>query len=250
MNESTTEDPNKENNNKSENENTTISPVIKGTKLSIVMQNLTEIPAWLGEQYADKMTELDLGYNSIKKVSNLDKFKLLASLVLDNNQLDSQQNFPVIPSLHTLCVNNNNISDLKSFMDSVTQSFPNITYLSMLKNAACPNYYFTGQDFDDYRRYRYYVLYRLKKLKFLDSTSVSEEERKQATKVGAYTLVARPDESQYQRIAPPDPSDEAIPQLPADLTAEGKGSARFGITSYVYYGKHSEGNRFIMNEDL
>ncbi len=92
-------------------------------------------------------------------------------------------------------------------MDCVVKSFPNLTYLSMLKNPACPNY-FTGKDSDDYKRYRfvplsthhspitrYYVLFRLPKLKFLDSTPVSAEERKQAGKVGSYAVIAKPDES-------------------------------------------------------
>ncbi len=38
-------------------------------------------------------------------------------------------------------------------MDCITKAFSNITYLSMLKNPACPNF-FTGKDFDDYKRYR------------------------------------------------------------------------------------------------
>jgi len=233
------------------NTESSISPVLTGKKLSVVMQNLKEIPVWFGEQYGEKVSELDFGYNALTQVANLDQFKSLNSLVLDNNQLDSNQVFPFMPTLQTLCVNNNNISDLKVFLDSICKAFPNITYLSMLKNPACPNYYFTGKDFDDYRRYRYYVLYRVKKLKFLDSTGVTLEERKQAARAGQYTLPAKPDESQYQRSAPtPDLAEQTIPQLPPELQQEGKGSARFGITSYVYYGKHSEGNRFILNEDL
>lgn len=39
-------------------------------------------------------------------------------------------------------------------MDFVEYSFPNLRYLSMLKNPACPNY-FVGKDFDDYKRYRF-----------------------------------------------------------------------------------------------
>ena len=78
----------------------------------------------------------------------------------------------------------------------------------MLKNPACPNY-FIGKDSDDYQRYRYsvllvivayhyyryYVLHRLKKLKFLDSTPVSSKERKEAERVGPYSLPAKPDDS-------------------------------------------------------
>jgi len=120
----------------------------------------------------------------------------------------------------------------------------------MLKNPACPNY-FTGKDFEDYKRYRYYVLFRLKKLKFLDSSPVSSAERKEANRVGPYMIPAKPDESQYkQPKEKPKESTGDLPMLPNELQPEGKGAARFGVSSYVYYGKHSEGNRFIMNEDL
>jgi leucine-rich melanocyte differentiation-associated protein len=89
-----------------------------------------------------------------RQIHNLHDFTNLTSLVLDNNELISQQTFPPIPSLNTLWVNNNNISDLEVFIESVVVAFPNITYLSMLKNPACPNQ-LIGKDQDQYRRYRY-----------------------------------------------------------------------------------------------
>jgi len=77
----------------------------------------------------------------------------MTSLVLDNNELDSEQSFPLLPSVDTLWVNNNNIADLTLFIDRVTKAFPNISYISMLKNPACPNQ-LIGKDQDQYRRYR------------------------------------------------------------------------------------------------
>ncbi len=38
--------------------------------------------------------------------------------------------------------------------------------------------------------------------------------------------------------------------LPSDTRAGGPGPASFGKSRYVYYGKQSEGNRFILNQDL
>jgi len=91
-------------------------------------------------------------------------------------------------------------------------------------------------------------------LKFLDSSPVNEQERREAARVGPYMITAKPDESQYkpnkENSIPGKETIEGLPMLPNDLQPEGKGSARFGISSYVYYGKHSEGNRFIVNEDL
>lgn len=223
-------------------------PVLTNDKLSCVGMNLTSIPAELGSTYGDKVRQLDFSYNQIRKIENLEKFKNLQSLVLDDNEVVSEQKLPSMPSLHTLCVNSNNITDLKAFLDCLTKSCPNLKYLSMLKNPACPNY-FVGKDFDDYQRYRYYVLYRLKKLKFLDSSAVTAEELKEAGRVGPYMIILKPDESQYEKKSEPAPTEEYQP-LSAESAPEGKGSARFGMSNYVYYGKHSEGNRFIMNDDL
>jgi len=68
-------------------------------------------------------------------------------------------------------------------MDSVSKSFPNLKYLSMLKNPSCPNFLLDGKGADDYRRFRYYVIYRMNGLKFLNSSAVTAEELKQAKKV-------------------------------------------------------------------
>jgi hypothetical protein len=82
----------------------------------------------------------------------------LEILVVDNNLLKSVQKFPHLPLLHTLWVNSNNIEELKPFIDAVSVSFPNLKYLSMMKNPACPNF-LTGKDEDDYRRYRHSVFF-------------------------------------------------------------------------------------------
>jgi len=222
--------------------------IVEDDHLSVVGQNLDCIPLSFGEEYGENIRQLDLSYNNISKIENLQQFTKLQSLVLDNNLLTSEQTIPLMSSLQTLCVNNNNIDNLKIFMDFVSKNLPNLTYLSMLKNPACPNY-FNGKDFEDYQRYRYYVLYRIKKLKFLDSTEVTEQEKKESNRVGPYMIVAKPDASQYKKIIETEEPQSDI-QPTEDLQPEGVGSARFGISTYVYYGKHSEGNRFIMNEDL
>jgi len=224
-----------------------LEPIHQGDHLSFVGASLTEIPKELGIKYGNKVRQLDLSYNSITTIKELENFTELKSLVLDNNSLNSAQKIAPNSKMQTLWVNNNNITDLKEFLDSISRAFPNLTYLSMLKNPACPNY-FTGKDFDDYKRYRYYVLYRLRKLKFLDSSPVTEVEKKESLRVGPYMITAKPDQAQY--TTPREISQDPFPTLPNDLQPEGKGSAKFGVSSYVYYGKHSEGNRFIVNEDL
>lgn len=116
------------------------------------------------------------------------------------------------------------------------------------------------------------MLYRINKLKFLDYTAVNDTERKEAIKRGAYLLPVKVDLTQVGKLVlrlsfkikqatPPPTLDDDIAPLPDDLQTEGKGSARFGISNYVrhvnflsnekiYVGKHSEGNRFITNDNL
>ena len=56
-----------------------------------------------------------------------------------------------------------------------------------------------------------------------------------------------------QRKPTPAPEESASKEyaaLPSELTPEGEHSGTFGMSKYVYYGRHSEGNRFIRNNDL
>ena len=212
--------------------------------LSIVGQDLTALPPDLAAQHPN-LTSLDLSHNLFTHVAGLEALLKLKNLVVDNNALDGKGRFARLEQLTTLCVNSNSIGDLKEFVDGLVEAFPSLTYLSMLKNPACPNY-FTGKDADDYQRYRLYVLHRLPRLTFLDSTAVTEAERKEAARVGHLMLPAK------AVVVVPPPADEE-PQyeaLPQNLTAPGAGQASFGKSRYTYHGKQSEGNRFILNKDL
>ena len=78
-------------------------------------------------------------------------------------------------------------------MDSVlniAEQLPNLKYLSLLKNPACPNE-FTGNDREDYQKYRFYVIFRLQSLKFLDSQPVTAVERKEALKRGKFSKTVK-----------------------------------------------------------
>jgi len=80
---------------------------------------------------------------------------------------------------------------------------------------------------------------------------VTDEERKEAQRQGPYMIILKPDQAQYTKKPEPAADDEPVYEpLSPDSAPEGTGSARFGVSNYVYYGKHSEGNRFIMNQDL
>ena len=66
--------------------------------------------------------------------------------------------------------------DTEAFLSQVKDSYPKLSFLSLLGNTACPNE-LVLKDEDDYQRYRYYVLHTLPGLKFLDSRGVSDKVR-------------------------------------------------------------------------
>lgn len=74
--------------------------------------------------------------------------------MLDNNSVTSHTSFPYLPSLELLWVNGNKITNLALFIDKISTQFPNLRYLSMMKNDAAPSY-FNGGTRQQYLDYRY-----------------------------------------------------------------------------------------------
>ncbi|XP_057308704.1 leucine-rich melanocyte differentiation-associated protein-like isoform X2 [Hydractinia symbiolongicarpus] len=223
--------------------------------LSFVGQDVECIPPWLSKKYGTNTKRIDLSYNRLRSVKGLVGFAELLELVLDNNQLSDDVEFPQVNTLETLTINKNNIKDLETFLSKVKEKLPNLKYLSMLGNEACPNQLSSYEnDEEDYQRYRYYTIYCLPKLKFLDSTPVTADERKEAQRVGAYMKVVT---SEITESSPTETnksdknaSNDLYSPLPSTDSREGDHKSSFGKCRYVYYGKHSEGNRFIVNNDL
>lgn len=120
--------------------------------------------------------------NTNSNVSSLREFSKLETLVLDGNSITSHTKFPPLPSLRTLWVNKNSINNLATFIDHLVESVPNIKFLSMLNNDACPNF-FNGGTLKQYKDYRHYVISRLRNLETLDDAPVTEEERDEAMRI-------------------------------------------------------------------
>jgi len=229
--------------------------------LQLACQDFTEIPSDLSSRFGSTAKTLDLSFNDIASLgSSLNGFSVLHTLVLDNNSLSSSQpGFSAVAhTLRVLSVNNNSIDDLDAFLDSLAP-LSALRQLSMLKNPACPSPYFGG-DSEDYARHRLYVISKLPSLEFLDTAPVSAKERSEAIRRGALLRVAKPvaeegteegKESAGGDAGQQESSDSQLTGLSPDMAAPGStGPARFGTCSYVYYGKQSEGNRFILNDDL
>uniref|UniRef100_A0A8C6PYZ1 Leucine rich melanocyte differentiation associated n=1 Tax=Nothobranchius furzeri TaxID=105023 RepID=A0A8C6PYZ1_NOTFU len=183
-----------------------------------------------------------------RSLAGLKMFTELEELVVDNNQLGNDLQLPRLPNLHTLTLNKNQISfETRALLEHLADVTPSLQYLSLLGNEACPNQLVNpDKDEDDYQRYRYFVLYKLPNLKFLDSRKVTKNEVIEAGARGAFMKVVKP-------------KSEAVRsenrQLPYTPLPRGSRDAKnhkgvFAKCRYIYYGKHSEGNRFIRNDQL
>jgi hypothetical protein len=218
-----------------------------GTHLSIVGKDLKSIPRELHGRFGGSIQSLDLSFNQLTRLENLERFTGLKSLVVDNNEIEDVSHFPKLPHLEILWLNNNKISDIEQLLTVCETNFPKLNYLSILKNPACPNE-FTGNDIDDYQRHRLFVLYRLKNLKFLDSRQVTAKERQEAERRGKFCKVVVANSNQpYQPYQTNDEFDEPSTD---DSGSKHQSASYFGYTRHVYTGRHSEGNRFIKNQDL
>lgn len=231
--------------------------------LTFAGQDVECIPPWLASKYGQNTIRLDLSYNRLRSSKGLTGFENINELILDNNLLaDEQVEFPTMPDLQTLTMNKNNLKNLEVFINKIVEKLPSLRYLSLLGNEACPNQLSSlDKDEEDYQRYRYYVLYRLPQLKFLDSSAVTDAERAESMRVGQYTkIITTPlEDCCDEGIEPecnPDTStttaggDTGYTPLPTSSAIEGTHRSSYGKVRYKYFGKHSEGNRFISDDDL
>ncbi|CAL1528974.1 unnamed protein product [Lymnaea stagnalis] len=232
-------------------------PTFQNGELSYLGNDVESIPREIIEDYCNITSRLDLSFNRLITLQGLEHFKYLKELVLDNNELDDSVVFPHLKDLQTLTINKNKIRDLTALLDQLESSFPNLNYLSLLGNEACPNQLSSSdKDEEDYQRYRYYVLYRLSKLKFLDSTQVSSAEVSEAKRVGPYQKVVRPQdliESSESSSSSPPAQYTPLPSETLDNTAPQDNKeddvlvprSYWGKNRSKYLGRNSEGNRFI-----
>uniref|UniRef100_A0AAZ3P9P0 Leucine rich melanocyte differentiation associated n=1 Tax=Oncorhynchus tshawytscha TaxID=74940 RepID=A0AAZ3P9P0_ONCTS len=171
--------------------------------------------------------------NDSGSLAGLKAFTGLEELVVDNNLLGNDLQLPRLPTLHTLTLNKNQIS-FQELLEHLAKATPSLQYLSLLGNEACPNQLVSlDKDEDDYQRYRYFVLHKLPTLKFLDTRKVCKIEQQEAEARGA-----------FMKVVKPKLSDTVHFNILLPL------SGVFAKCHYVYYGKHSEGNRFIRNDQL
>eukprot|EP00045_Choanoeca_perplexa_P001867 m.22117 g.22117 ORF g.22117 m.22117 type:complete len:266 (+) comp11204_c0_seq2:291-1088(+) len=223
---------------------------LQGGSLSCAFRDWVSLPAGLGERYGSLTRRLDLSHNAFTSLDSIAAFEKLEELILDDNSFRDGLTFPTeLPSLHTLSLNKNQLENIEPLLVEVKRATPNITFLSLLGNQACPNE-LTQRDESDYQRFRYLVLHHLPQLRFLDSRAVTPEEVKEGIRVGGYmkpVLIAAADEEPAVAQAA---QANAFSPLPRDSRDPSQHHGTMSKCKYVYHGRHSEGNRFIRNNDL
>jgi len=215
-------------------------------ELSLYGKGLKSLPNELTQKHGSSLTKLDLTGNEISSGKGFEGLTKLHTLILDKNSIKSLSDFPIMKSVETLWLNNNEISQLKPLMDVLEKNFPNLNYLSMLKNPACPNMYFSDGEAEAYQRYRYYVIFRLRSLRLLDALPVDANEQKEAQRVGKFMTIAKPVDEGNDKVEEDQPQAYKISSFnkpPKVGSFLGRGKPR-------YDGSNSEGNRFISNDEL
>ncbi|XP_053680235.1 leucine-rich melanocyte differentiation-associated protein-like [Anopheles nili] len=246
-------------------------------KLLYFDQKTHRLPETIVTMYGDRVQHLDLSYNKLSSFDDLGRFAFLEELVLDNNCLTDEIIFPAqLNTVKLLSINNNKFRNLDLLLTKLSLCFPNLEYLSLLGNPACPchllNLKYTEYD---YQKYRLYIIRHLPKLRILDAQRVKKMERDfvrcQLENYGetldqdpnAISGTAKQQQSVRKsntlkhfyttvssglgllRKNPP-----VYSPLPETLREVGDHRGAYGRCRYRYVGAQSEGNRFILNNDL
>ena len=129
---------------------------------------------------------------------------------------------------------------------NVSTQCPNLEYLSLLFNPICPT--MDGSTEQKHNRYRLTVIYHLPNVTFLDTEQVKFSERQEAMKRGKFLIVAKPSEEQLKDVE--DINEEDYQNDDVTPYKNVQPAAFLGKGRIKYDGRESEGNRFILNQDL
>jgi len=193
---------------------------------------------------AEGIRILTLTNNQMKRWTQLSQFTSLETLVLDKNNLKSLEGMPPMKTLKTLWLNNNQIDDFELILQEVQSLFPNLEYLSMLRNPINPAIYFGSENEKPYYRFRRRILQEMPKLRVIDTQDVTAKEREDAMSHPKF-LVARPLLEDFEDTT----EDEQSRKL-SYYNEKSEPAAFIGRGRIKYDGRESEGNRFITNLDL
>ncbi|CAM4727573.1 unnamed protein product [Leuciscus chuanchicus] len=225
--------------------------VVNGSQVSCIGLDWEDIPDFIGAKYGELARRLDLSFNQLRSLTALKAFSQLEELIVDNNLLGNDLRLPSSPPTECQQLRPKFCCEV-ALLEHLVEVTPALEYLSLLGNEACPNQLVSmDKDEDDYQRYRYFVLHKLTNLKFLDTRRVTQWERSEAEARGAFMKVVKPKNDQdTARDLRPESATTLYTPLPRGSRDARNHKGVFTKCRYVYYGKHSEGNRFIRNDQL
>ena len=116
----------------------------------------------------------------------------------------------------------------------------------MLFNPMCPTMDPSTEQL--HTRYRLTVIYHLPSVTFLDTEAVQMKERQEAMKRGKFLIVAKPPQDQLKDVQEVLEEEEEHEDVAPYKNV--KPAAFLGKGRIKYDGRESEGNRFILNQDL
>ena len=222
------------------------------TAYTFCYQHARSVPEFITDGAAT-LRQLDLSHNSLQNLFELQRFRRLEHLVLDNNELNDETKFPRLPNLQTLQVNHNKIANLAPLIRRLSLAFPKLTCLSLMGNPACPGgSALTGllkeEDRRDHELYRCYIASRIKSLVFLDWQPLAPVERAKGFSIYRWSdfIPGASNNDTFNRNA------ESLVRVESGVGGEDDGgkTSRASKNTRRYVGNRSEGNRFIRNEDL
>ena len=198
---------------------------------------------------------------SLEKLPH-DTLNNIETLILDNNNLTSLENLPLMKSLKTLWVNKNNIVSLDQLLTLVSVKFPSLSYLSLLWNPCAPSE-LNGATNAEQTRYRARVLYFLPQLRLLDATPFSQEEMEYINKKGQFYYSNHSENSNKYGPMRPDGSSWATKPNISEINYFNTNPHFIEKMNHVkvkkpyykqiklfYDDRNSEGNRFITDDIL
>jgi len=215
------------------------------TTLNLTGQSLESIPLSLCKnKSASSIHTLILTKNKLRSLKGLEHFQSITTLQLDRNGLQHIDDFPKLPMLKTLWLNNNKLKNLHSLLLILKKQCPHLEYLSLLFNPICPTMDPSTEQL--HTRYRLTVIYHLPSVTFLDTEAVQMKERQEALKRGKFLIVAKPSLDQLKEV------QDVVEEEEEDVAPykNVKPAAFLGKGRIKYDGRESEGNRFILNQDL
>ena len=201
-------------------------------------------------------------------IAALDRFTNLRVLILDHNNLVNLRSFPAFLGLETLSLAYNTLRDLNETLMIISESFPLLRHLNLIKNPINPM--FGGQN-AKYEMFRAKFKVWVPSLITLDGIDFSKDEarisqlrfdietEKAILLSSPSTLPSIPEEGKSQASAGGAAAGNR--SAAAQNSKESQRSYQFNQRAYKKYHttkslverilkSHSEGNRFIKNEDL